>query len=116
MDKTDLQATISCNLQKYRSRAHLTQEQVAERAGISTAHYANIERGKKLMSPSVLIAVANALHISVNSVLYEESSKTHIENICNLLCDKPKSFIIAAEGVLNALIEGFPPHQEDGQQ
>ena len=116
MDKNDLQVLIGSNLQRCRDRANLTQEQVAEQVGISTSHYANLERGSRTMSVPVLLALADVFHVSANTILYRDDSKIHITNICNLLSGKPESFIIAAEGVIYALVEGFPTHQEDGEK
>ena len=113
MDKKDLQVLIGSNLQRCRDKANLTQEQVAERVGISTSFYANLERGNRSMSIPVLLAVADVLHVSANTLLYSDDSKTRITNICNLLNGKPESLLITAEGILYALIEGFPIHQED---
>lgn len=116
MDKNDFQILIGSNLQRCRDKANLTQEQVAERVGISTSFYANLERGSRSMSIPVLLALADVLHVSANTILYRNDSKIHITNVCNLLSGKPESFIIAAEGVIYALIEGFPISQEDGQK
>lgn len=114
MDKIDLQVLTGSNLQKCRDKVKLTQEQVAERAGISTSFYTNLERGSRSMSIPVLLALAEALHVSTDCILYKDSSTIHIANICNLLRDKPESFVIAAEGVVCALVEGFSPHKEEG--
>ena len=46
----NLRKQIGVNLRKYRLRAQLTQEQVAEKAGISVPFYGNIESGNLLMS------------------------------------------------------------------
>ena len=116
MDKKDLQVLTGSNLQRCRNKANLTQEQVAEQVGISTSFYANLERGSRSMSIPVLLALAEVFHVSADSILYEESSKIHVRSICNLLSDMPESFIIAAEGVLCALVEGFSPRQENGKK
>lgn len=119
MDKIDLQVLTGSNLQKCRVKAKLTQEQVAEQAGISTSFYTNLERGNRSMSIPVLLALADVFHVSTDCILYKESaegSEIHIANICNLLSGKPESFIIAAEGVLCALVENFSPCQEEGRK
>lgn len=58
MDKNELQTIVGRNLQRCRANAGLTQEQVAEQAGISTSFYANLERGNRCMSAPVLRALA----------------------------------------------------------
>lgn len=113
MDKIDLQVLAGRNLQKCRLKTKLTQEQVAERVGISTSFYTNLERGSRSMSIPVLLSLADIYHVSTDYILYKENSSIHIANIYNLLRDKPESFIIAAEGVVCALVEGFLSHQEE---
>ena len=54
----NLRKRIGSNLKKCRLNAQLTQEQVAERAGISVPFYGNIESGNRLMSMETLIALA----------------------------------------------------------
>ena len=113
MDKNDLQELVGSNLQRCRARAKLTQEQAAEQAGISTSFYTNLERGSRSMSIPVLLALADVFHVSTDCILYGESARIHIANICNLLNDKPESFIIAVEDVLCALVKGFSPYLEE---
>ena len=95
---------IKKKLKDARANAGLTQEQVAERAGISTLFYTNRERGSRAMSIPVLLALAKTLHVSTDCILYKDSSTIHIANMCNLLRGKPESFVIAAEGVVCALV------------
>lgn len=48
----------------------LTQEQLAEQAGLSTTHISNIETGNtKLSLPSVVL-IANVLNLSIDELLY----------------------------------------------
>lgn len=95
------------NLQKFRMKEKLTQEQVAEKVGISTSYYANLERGKRSMSISVLLALADVYHVTADSILYEDNRESHIKNICRLLEDKSETFIKAAENVVSALVTSF---------
>lgn len=107
MEKQMLQKTIGDNLRKYRLLAHLTQEQVAEMANISSSFYANIENGNRSMSVEVLRELSEALQVSSDCILYEECESNNVKNVCALLKDKPKSFIMAVEGVIRSLIENF---------
>lgn len=47
MTKNQLAHIIGKNLLKYRTENNLTQEELAEKVGISTSFYANIERGNR---------------------------------------------------------------------
>ena len=94
MDKR-IAETIGRNLQRLRAQRGWTQEQLAEKAGISTSFCANIERGIKGVSLPVLYNLANTLGVSVDYLLYPEQSDARIRNIQVLLKDKPESFIIS---------------------
>ena len=108
MDKEKLATTIGGNLKKYRNAAGLTQEQLAERAGISTSFCANIERGHKGVSPVVLMDLADALGITVNHLLYEDNADGRLKNIELLLQGKPEPVIALAEKLICTCIESLP--------
>jgi len=50
-------------LRKARNEAGLSQADVAEKAGISTNHYAVVERGEKNVSYELLQRILKVLHI-----------------------------------------------------
>lgn len=106
-DNEVLLYTICNNLKKYRMLCGLTQEALAEKAGISTTFYANIERGAKGMSILTLKKLSEALNISVDYLLYEETSETHLKNIEVLLRNKSEKFVVIVEKVIKAMIEGL---------
>ncbi|WP_373889776.1 helix-turn-helix domain-containing protein [Microbacterium sp. ASV81] len=65
---------LALNLQRHRHAANLTQEQVAERAGISLYAYQTYERGTAQGQPvnprlATVLAVAEALDVSVEKLL-----------------------------------------------
>ena len=76
-------------------------------AGISTSFYTNIERGNKGVSIFVLISLAEALNVSVESLLYQEEPRRQINNIEILLRDKPASFISAVEKMIRLCHDEF---------
>lgn len=106
MTKEELMQLIAQNLRKCRDERDLTQEEVAEKAGISIAFLANIERGCKIMSVPVLRNLADSLGVSTDYLLYEDSDDK-LNNIIALLRDQPESFIIQLERVIRLLIEEF---------
>lgn len=106
MDKR-IATIIGTNLQRLRTQRGLTQEQLAEKAGISTSFCANIERGNKGVSLSVLYDLADSLGVSVDYLLYPEQPDARIRNIEALLRDKAESFIIAVERLVRLCIEEF---------
>lgn len=55
---------------KRRSK-HLSQEEVAKAVQISTSYYGNIERGIRIPSIDTLVAIANALNVGTDYLLYD---------------------------------------------
>lgn len=97
MTKRELAKIAGNNLLNIRSQRGFTQDDVAEKAGISTSYYANLERGNKSMSLLVLRKVADALEVSTDSILYVSTSQSRLQNILSILRNKPESFIIGAK-------------------
>lgn len=65
--------TIGNKLLAVRKRMGLTQTEVAEAAGLSDRTYADIERGSVNMRIETILRICNALHITPDEVLTEES-------------------------------------------
>ena len=107
MNKDEVMILVGDNIRKYRLAHRLTQEQLAEKIGISTSFCANLERGKKSMSIMTLRDIADALEISVDYLLYEKSARSHIKNIEVLLEKKSESFIISIEKLIRVYISEF---------
>ncbi len=64
MKKTDILKEFGDNLRAERNRAGLSQEQLAEKAGLSYGQViGTIERGETNTSLSVIISIMNALDI-----------------------------------------------------
>ena len=101
MTKENLMMTVGNNLKFYRTMRHMTQEELAEKVGVSISFCANIERGKKGVSMFVLLDFADALGITVNQLLYDRSVNQHIDNIAVLLQDKPTPYLSWLEKVIS---------------
>ena len=65
--------TIGNKLLAIRKRAGMTQAEVAECAGLSDRTYADIERGTVNMRIETILRICNALHITPDEILAEES-------------------------------------------
>ena len=52
-------------IKQLRKRRHLSQDQLAERAGISSKHLSEIERGNANITMLAIIAIANSLSVDV---------------------------------------------------
>jgi len=64
-------ARIGERIKYIRNQNRLSQEELAEYADVSPVYISNIERGEKSPSLKIIIAVANALNISTDSLLVD---------------------------------------------
>ena len=62
---------IGHNIKAARKAARLTQEQAAERIGISMLHFGRIERGEREPSIQLLTRIADALNTSIYALLHD---------------------------------------------
>lgn len=101
---------IGQRIRKIRKARGLSQEQLAERAGISATHMSHIETANTKLSLPVFVAIAEVLEISADALLYDEKreSVSAVQNdIASVLerCDARQARIIAeiVKGVKQAL-------------
>ena len=60
-------------VRKYRKAHGLSQEQLAERIGISMTHMSHIETGNTKLSLSVLVEIAETLGVQTDDLLFESN-------------------------------------------
>ena len=90
------------NLRKYRIEQGLTQEELAEKAGVSLSGYKNIESTERGASLEMLSKLGSALGVDPASLLLQNDAEQSMSNIYRLLQNRPKSFIMAVEEVIRA--------------
>lgn len=108
MDKQELMVQIGENVRANRIRAGLTQAQLAEAADVGTPFIANIECGQKMMSVPTLIAVADALKVSCDSLVRPIEQADGTGNILLLLNDFSPQYLAKIERMIRTLLEEFP--------
>ncbi len=91
---------IGQRIKRMRKARELSQENLAEFAEISTVHMSHIENGKTKLSLPVLVAIADALDVRVDSLLYDEprgSASIAVDEIAAILdtCDAKQAAFIA---------------------
>lgn len=62
---------IGQRIRKYRKASKLSQEQLAEKAGISVTHMSHIETGNTKLSLPVLVNIANILSVQTDAIIYQ---------------------------------------------
>ena len=102
MDETPLKEIIGRNVAKYRSLAGMTQAQLAERAGVSTAFISRVERGQKMMKVQTLYQIAKSLNVSCDALLGTAGPSVQLENISLLLSQSSSEYLAGIERMLQA--------------
>ena len=79
---------ISRNIKQARIERSLTQEKVAELAGVSPVYYCQI--GNKSPSLETLINIAEAMHVSVDRLIYGARKDTRVQDLLQVFekCDE----------------------------
>lgn len=91
---------IGQRIRKLRKARSLTQEILAEMTNVTPTHVSHIENGVTKLSLPVLVAIADALEVRVDSLLYDEprgSMSIAVEEIAAVLegCTAAQAQIIA---------------------
>lgn len=61
--------TFGENLKRIRKEMKLTQQEMANRIGISQSYFADIEHNRKNISLAVVLRIAQGLDVSVNKLI-----------------------------------------------
>lgn len=91
---------IGQRIRKFRKAYKLSQEELAERVGISTTHMSHIETGNTKLSLQVFVDIANALSIQTDELLHDtlKINKTPIkQELTEILdsCSPQDAYIIS---------------------
>lgn len=86
---------IGQRIRRLRKAQGLSQEQLAERIGISTTHMSHIETGNTKLSLPVLVNISQILHATTDELLFED-------------CTNQKQIALAE---ISAVLEGCTPQQ-----
>lgn len=61
---------IGAHIQQFRQDFGISQENLGERIGVDQNHISKIEHGKIIVNSLTLLALANALHVSLDDLVY----------------------------------------------
>lgn len=75
MKDADFILSLGLNIKRFRKAKGLTQEQLAELAGISYKYLGEIERGETNPSIGTLVRIANGLNVSLEHLIKTETTK-----------------------------------------
>ena len=112
MSNNDLKEIIGMNLRNIRADRKMTREQMAERVGVSTTFYANLETGNKMMSVTTLKKIADALGVSTDSILYEDRPCEAADRIQKALSNQSQEVARIAEKLVQVCATEVPQVME----
>lgn len=95
---------ISKNVQETRLKQRKTTEDMAERIGITASYYCQIEAGSKSPSLETLINIADALQVSIETLIYGELSSSR-SNILHMIRNLSEEDIEKLEAILRVIID-----------
>ena len=72
---------LGSQIKRYRNELHLSQEELAEKIGISTTHMSHIETGSTKLSLPVLVELAKSLNVKTDSLLFNQACSDNAETI-----------------------------------
>ena len=103
MKKELNRALVGKNVSRYRKSAGLTQTQLAERVGCSSAYISSVECGAKSMSTAATLSVAEALDVSCDALMREDGKNSNIQNIVQLISKMSREDVVKIEKVIRLL-------------
>ncbi len=98
--------SIGLRIKRIRKERHITQEELAEKAGVGSQHISDIERGLTGMSIGTLIDICIHLRADTNYILLGISSTAASDPLSGLLSGLSNSQIMYAEKILELYAKG----------
>lgn len=114
--EADILKTIGENTRKYRTRAGLTQAELAEKVGVGTSFISRVERGQKRMRIETMLLVAAALHISVDLLLCQENQNQNaqLQTLVRMLESQSPEFLDSIILLVQVCLDKFSPSGNQG--
>ena len=73
MELKDLNRNIADNLRQIRAKNRISQDELAEKSGISQQYICKIENEKVNPSIYILFTIASSLNVPVNDLIYRQN-------------------------------------------
>ncbi|MDD2957377.1 MAG: helix-turn-helix transcriptional regulator [Lachnospiraceae bacterium] len=100
---------VGIRIKEARKAQNMTQEELADRVGLSTTHVSVIERGVKSPKLETFVAIANELNVSADSLLIDvvdRSVQSCASELANSILKLPMKEQRRVMNVIRAFIEG----------
>lgn len=106
-EKGELMRLIGNNVRKYRMKRKLTQHQLADLINCNNSAITRIEGGARMMSISTLRAMAHALGVSCDALLFDDRADVHISNIVSMLQGQSQTSLTHIEGFVQLFLQEY---------
>lgn len=108
---------IGQQIRKYRKAHGFSQEQLAEKIGISVTHMSHIETGNTKLSLSVFVDIAKALEVGTDDLLFENvpEKKASFNELISLLETCSAKQIRIVTDILKASVISLKKHDDTKQ-
>jgi len=103
MGKTDFLSNMGIRIAQRRKELSFTQEQLAEKIGVSLQTISCIELGKKAIRPENLANVCNILDISSDYILYGKRNETQMDDTISKLSELDAESYQVIENMIEVL-------------
>ncbi|SHG92290.1 Helix-turn-helix domain-containing protein [Thermosyntropha lipolytica DSM 11003] len=103
-------AGIGQRVRESREKVGLTRQELAERLEISTYYVGQIERGERMMSLSVLEALASCLHVSLDYLVW---GKERMDNCFYQLAESKGYYETGSDKELLELLDLCSPRERE---
>lgn len=116
VEKDELMQQIGNNVRKYRMERKMTQRQLADLINCDNSAITRIEGGARLMSVPTLRAIAQALHVSCDALVFGDCSEVHISNIASMLQGQSQESLEHIERIVELLLREYGDHAHSAQR
>ncbi len=106
-EKSELMHLIGNNVRKYRMERKLTQHQLADIVNCDNSAITRIESGTRMMSVTMLRAIAQALGVSCDALLFNDRSDVHVHNIVAMLQGQSSESLSHTERVVQLILQEY---------
>ena len=97
-----MRSLVSLNIRRFRLNAGLSQEELAERAGISVPYMGALERGEKWPSPGIFAGLAQGLDVEPHDLMRpEDTSSREVGQIISKLVADINALVGKSLNVMN---------------
>lgn len=105
MSKDIFLVNMGIRIAQRRKELCLTQEQLAEKMGVSLQTISCIELGKKAVRPENLAKLCTYLEVTSDYILYGKRSKTQLNSTINKLSELPQEAYHTIQDLIDLLHE-----------